>query len=173
LSNTFLSDRKWVLAIIISIVGAFLPVGIALMQRDRKEFSREVISKATVLDDSDPAFSQVKSYFQGRELKKLTAWTVRLTNSGSSPILRENFDSPITLAIRGELSLLTFLVTNSHPPAFRPEVKQIVNNIVIEPGLWNPNDSVTLQILADGPSTRLEVAARIAGIQDITKSEDL
>jgi len=171
MSIAFLSDRKWLFGIIITIIGAFVPVAIALIQRDRKEFSCEVISKATVLDTSNPAFSKVKSYFQERELKKLAVWTVKLTNSGSVPILRETFDSPIILTMRGEVSVLTILVSESHPPGFRPKVKQMVNDIVIESTLWNPNDNVTLQILVDGQSTGLEAVARIAGIREVTTTD--
>ena len=98
--ETIFRDRKWVVVAIISLLGVIIPVALAVMQRDTKAFTSQVVSKAVVLDLSDPLLDQLKAYSQGKELTRLTVWTLKLTNSGSSPIRRDDFDSPITLYIR-------------------------------------------------------------------------
>ncbi len=163
-------DTKWILAMIVSIIAAIVPIGIFLIQTDRKQFSCDIISEVTILDPNNPALGQVQSFFKGRELKRLTAWTLRLKNSGSGPIRRESFDSPVILVFPSEVSLLTFFIDTSNPLNFRPKMKQNGNEVAIEPTLWNKDDSVTLQILTDGPPARFEVTARIAGISRVTIS---
>src|SRR3990172_7466196 len=133
--ETVFSDRKWVIVAIISLLGVIIPVALAVMQRDTKTFTSQVVSKTVLLDLHDPVLDQVKAYSQGKEITRLTVWTLKLTNSGSSPIRREDFDSPITLAIPGEVSLLRSLVTDSIPPGFRPEVTQVGSVVSVQPAL--------------------------------------
>ena len=74
------------------------------------------------------------------------------------------------IALPGEVSLLRSLITDSIPPGFRPEVTPVGSVVNVQPALWNSGDSLTLQIVADGSSNQVDVAARISGIRQIDSS---
>ena len=164
-------DRKWTIAVAVSLAGVLLPVALSATQRGSKQFQFKIISEAVVLDLSDPALSEVEAYSKGKQLTKLSVLTFELANTGTIPIQRADFDTPITVHLPDKVAVLRASVVESKPREFSPVLVTLKDGLRLEPALWNPGDSVVLQLFAIGSYSTPRLSARIAGVREIESAE--
>lgn len=89
--------------------------------------------------------------------------TLRLRNSGNTPILPTDFDGPIEVVFEDSGALLEVNLDEAEPSHLAPLITTDEQTVLIEPLLLNPRDGFVLTMLSDR-ATEPMVRARIAGI---------
>ena len=137
------------------------------LQRDVLEL--EVLQHADVrIVTIDSALgSGVQVLLAGRQVSAVRALDIEVRNSGNRPILREDFDLPLTLTFRGRIAG-DVTVLSAFPSAL-PVVARVELDSVLafEPLLLNPRDAFTVRVLlADNAldDARPTITGRIVGV---------
>jgi hypothetical protein len=112
--------------------------------------------------------TRIKMSIGGRPVYDPRLVTLRVRNSGNTPILSSDFDGPIEVAFGTSVDLLDVAVDDSEPGHLTPIVNILTRAVRIDPLLLNPGDSFLLTILSDG-ATEPQVLARIAGVPNPTR----
>ena len=183
-----LRDSAWWQAptVFISIIALFL----AWRQYQRKSFSYSVISTVNILDISDDIKSKISVSFESKVIQNLYSVVIRFTNSGNTPILKNDYDHPVSISLGKMSEILSVEVLNQSPGDLGIKVDHSVQQhpntsssssisqvsseeiIVIEPALLNKRDSFDLKILAT-EFEYISVNARIVGVAKILKKVDV
>jgi hypothetical protein len=135
-------------------------------ERPRKglAYSLRLVPLAVVRSD---VRERIQLSFDGRPVPSAVLATLRVRNSGNTPILPGDFENPLTLQLSDEV--LELRVDGADPAEVAPIASVEADNVVIEPLLLNPGDSFDLAFILDHVSERPTVSARIAGVKRLTE----
>lgn len=135
-------------------------------ERPRKglAYSLRIVPLAFVRAD---VHERIQLSFDGRPVPLAVLVTLRVRNSGNTPILPNDFQGPLTVALAD--SLLDLRIDCTDPVELSPVTKVDAGTVTVEPLLLNPGDSFDLLFILDDASDRPNVSARIAGIRHLTE----
>jgi|SRR5665213_60267 len=156
----------------LAIVLAILPaLGIwYFLQRVHAGLTVEVTSDIPILNIDSTFFDSLDVRYKGTRIATLRSVALKISNSGNRPILRVDFDAPITLRVPGQI-LGTPQIEHRSPPDLGVVVKEMgPNTITILPLLLNPGDYFSFRLLvADvgGSDTPIYRSGRVVGVKQI------
>ena len=96
-----------------------------------------------------------------------TILLIRVQNIGNSPILRKDFEEPLSIRCGKDAHVLSADVGNSTPTDLRPRISFAGNTLTIEGQLLNPGDGFTSRILVENSGGKFSASARIAGVRQL------
>ena len=103
--------------------------------------------------------------FRGKSVSQVAQYRLVFANTGYEPIVKKDFDQPLTLSLKGDGDVFDCIKAVCRPPDLNAEVHfdKEINSIVIAPLLLNPGDFGSVDFIATNrPETRIGV--RIRGI---------
>lgn len=163
-------DSKWTAVSAIAAVASFLlPVIFFFTGRDTKELTVETVSHSVLVDLSNPALSSLKPTYNDVSVDRLTVATIEIRNTGTRPIERADFESPIVLRFNNALDVLAATLSEKKPGDLTPIITSDMNGISIAPLLLNPGDLFRLTIQIRGIFSEPAVDARISGVPSIAR----
>lgn len=177
----FLLAPAWI-SIFVSILGIvvalLLPIVLFIKQRDRKQISYEVTSDKSLLSIRKEVEGDVQVLFAGKPVSDLRQVVLKLRNTGNVPIEVKDYENnnPIEFDFGTKAEVLNAEILETIPMSLKDRAEaslELENGKVrFEPLLLNARDCITIRVLLAGFNGDLNVIARIAGVQQIPRSNN-
>lgn len=140
-------------------------------------FSNQLFSQAKILgyrfiefyplvNSEDDVINKLKIYYRDKQITSLDTILIEVTNDGSLPIKREDYDSDINISFERGI-VIDAAVSNTFPPNIPVGVAFDANHVFLKPVLINPSDRILIKILVSGSGALPKVNGRIAGVKEI------
>lgn len=158
-------DWKFFLTISVALAGVILPFLIW-----KADFSSKALElRVTSLSSLEPAsrIRNLEMFLNGNKLEAPYASTIKLVNTGSKPVMSQDFDTPVEIYLNEGARFAGAQLAATSPSGLPVELKVTDQAIVISKHLSNPGDSMTLNVVTSGTRPAFGVKARIAGISKI------
>lgn len=147
-------DSGWI-AVVVSILAIFGAFLIYRLQRTRKVLAYQIVSNTIVLSvkEGKDVQGRVEVLFDKKPVKDVHVVTLRLWNSGNTPIRREDYDrnNLIQIEFGKDAQVLEAEVLKTSHKNIENEVKSSLTisgeNIFINPVLLNSQSSIYLKVL--------------------------
>lgn len=159
---------QWSVGAGIGVLGILMGIAIALWQRRPKLLDYRVVSNIPVVASRTGGLKdKLEVRYGGHQLSDPHIATIRITNTGKAAVRVEDYESPISINYDNETSrqLDGFVVAVSNPEV-RPKIKVAIDEalgyIAVRPGLLNPREWFSVQIVSEGHSGNIEVETRFA-----------
>jgi hypothetical protein len=120
--GTVLEDPAWVAVIVAAIalpLGVAVPFAVARWQKGRKALGYGASASSLV---RDTARGRLTVFFADREVSTVSLVTVTLVNTGTQPIRREDFDSPLRIGYGSGAEVLDAEVVDTEPAGLSVEL---------------------------------------------------
>jgi hypothetical protein len=167
-------DKKKLFQILARLVllPIILSIGVSIcmhyVYRANKELSFDLTSKTEFQTIERNGWPDIKLFYRDKLLDKAGLVTIKLINTGNTPIYSNEFDGPISLNLETGSRFVASRVVETQPKNLSPRISTSGASAMVEPLLLNPNDAITFQVLTTGNINSLRVNARIGGIKDLT-----
>jgi hypothetical protein len=166
-----------------TLIGVFSALVAYLTYRAQKNQAFKRIHYSSFMMDlvlpmNDKLKEKLEFRFNGEALINPVLCVAAIQNTGASPIVRSDFDSPLTISSREKMVIIRHGVLEFDPPSMLdvdyPEkygAKVFRNKFILSPMLMNPKDRITLYYIADMVPEEwgVEVASHIAGIEKVIR----
>jgi hypothetical protein len=170
--NDVLSSPAWTaLAAILALAAIGTSIGLYRRGRARKQLEFSTTETPLVSVRSE-AGGKIEITYDGEVVKGVHLVSFALANVGNVPVLDEDFEGPIVLALGANAVALTVEVTDVQPADLRPVVQLEESKLVLTPLLLNPGDTLSITALVRDFEGPLTVEGRVAGVERITNSSD-
>lgn len=158
-----------IISITISIT--FGIIGIYKWTRKSLSYNDKVITP--LIRKEHEIKDKIKLLFNNEEVKQVYLAIIKIFNSGNVAIVKEDFDTPITIGFGKDSTVLTSEITERYD-SLKVET-EIKNDIVeVKPLLLNKKDWFTLKILVSNHTgERPKISGRIKGVKRITYSDEM
>lgn len=169
-----LRDPIWqFVGVIISLVALAVAIAAVRSQLLRKSIAYFYAHERPVFYLFNPELEErLKITLDGREVEKLSTFSLHIFNNGNIAVPPSDFVVPIAIAFPADSRIFGVSVTEASPANLAVSITGIDQQFVIAPLLLNPGDEFTVQFLVErtDDSSPLEpvVNARIAGVKDFT-----
>jgi len=164
------SENKWTaLAALAAVLGVIVPVLLFFWGRDVKELTVKTVSRAVVVDLTEPALASLKLTYKNVAVTRLTAATIEVSNTGSRAIERADFEREVVIRFADSVPVLAARVAEQVPEALHPELNVGSSNVSFKPLLLNPGDRFRLTIHIRGDFVEPVVDARISGVAAVQR----
>jgi hypothetical protein len=107
--------------------------------------------------------------YKGRPVEQGYLILIKIINSGSSPIRKDDFERPISIKFNKEASILSAEIANTDPEELEASASYNVRNMTLEPCLMNKGDSITLRFIVNKLRGDISIDGRIVGVKRIKK----
>lgn len=147
-------------------VGVVVALLLYLAARKRKAVSFNVAA-TTLLTVSEELEGKIQVLYEGEPAKSLTVMTIKVWNSGNQPILKSDYEHPITFSSGEKSTILAATVVEAEPITIDAVARAQGNVVVLDPALLNPGDAVTIKVLARDAGETIDSGGRIAGVKQL------
>ena len=166
------SENKWtVISGLATVLGVIVPVLLFVASRDSKELTVKTVSRAVVVDLTEPALGALKLTYHDSLVTRLTTATVEVSNSGNTPIERRDFERDLLIGFGDAAAILVARVSEEDPKDLRAQLDVGSSTVAIKPLLLNPGDRFRLTIHLQGDLGEPLVDGRISGVTAIQRRE--
>ncbi|MFA0434397.1 hypothetical protein AB4605_21215 [Vibrio cyclitrophicus] len=155
-----------------TLLSILVPIGIAYFESTENELTVEWVSTDNLVSDTEQG-TGLKVFFDEQLVEAPKLIRLQIKNSGTEPISKSDFDTPLQLKFAQGATLLKAIITSTVPTSIPAEVSLESDSIELKPLLLNPEDTINVSIIISGTIDNLEVFGRIANIQslDLIKHE--
>jgi hypothetical protein len=109
----------------------------------------------------------VQIFYKGKSVQQVNLIILQIVNSGNIPVIPTDYEIPISIDLGNEAQILTAQIVNTNPNNLRASINVETKRVSMSPMLFNPNDSISLKILATKFGKKITVDGRIAGVVKI------
>lgn len=156
-----------VLLALLAIVAAY---DIYLRQNKSKRLGYRIITDSPLVSPDAGRLDRLSVAYDSRRLNDPRLVVLRLTNSGSQVIRSDDFQEALRIVFDGGAQITSVVGVITHPEGMpAPRVTQEERELKVAPLTLNPGHFVDLQVLTEGPFTRIEVLGYVAGVQEIRR----
>ena len=168
----FIRDPLWqfigallaVLAIIISII-------LFLIQRRKKILAYEIISRTPVLSAFEEISGKLQILFEGESVRKVHLLVIKLSNIGNVPVTSADYEREIEFRFTDCDKILSAEISKTNPPNLTVEIQTNEKEIILQPLLLNPGDSLTIKTLISN-FNHIAVQGRVTGVKSISEKQE-
>lgn len=169
-----LRDQIWqFVGVIFAVVGVLVSVFISLAEKKRKEFSYEVLTNAPMLNVAERVREHVKVTFLEEPVLQVQFVSVIFTNTGNVPITASDFEEKVKFTFGENPQILDIDLTSKNPKNINAKTQLEPAGFSISPALYNPGDTITINILLGKFDGNVSVEGRITGIKEIKQLQGL
>lgn len=159
-----------VIQTIFAFAAVIIAIIIFLKQRQKKEFSYEIISDMPlIVVGEEKEKGKLEIRYEGKEIEQAYIGTIRIFNSGNVPIDKGDFATPIAICSSKAGQILTAEIVDREPDDLQASIDIRDGEVVLSPTLINRGDALTLRIICTTPCTGMVVKGRIKGVKRIKK----
>lgn len=160
-------DWKFMLPLIVSVLGVLVTVLIWQADLNGKSLSVKLVSRASLEPTAGRPVPEMEISIDGAKLLNPYVVTFEITNEGRKPIPSGDFESPIEIRLESATLFVRPKITGSSPKDIDAELAVEPNRIGLKPVLLNPQDSVVITAITTGEPPAFSSKARISGISSI------
>lgn len=164
-------DFKYILVLIISIVGVSLTIWYANKPPSIKSLSLKIDSKSLINAVGEQDIPGLKIFIDKNEIENPALTVLTIKNNGSIPIRSADFESDIEIILEENTQLIRATVIKTHPEGLKVTARVNKSNAYISPLLLNPEESVTISLISQGLPNAVNTRSRIAGVSKIAIDE--
>jgi hypothetical protein len=166
-----LRDPIWqFVGVAIAVVALLISIIPLILRRGRKAISYYYFSDVP-LSVPKGEENDFKLLYKGEPIDELSNVFLRLYNSAATPILPDDFHSPISFDF-GEHAKILQVTYGGYPNTLQPVYTIQSNNLSLAPIMLNKGDGINFHLKVAGFNGRVSASGRIAGVPKI-KSEDI
>lgn len=163
-------DTEWsAVSAVTAVAALFLTVLLFFLGRDTKELTIETVSRAVLVDLSDPALSSLTLTYKDVAVSRLSVATIEVRNDGTRSIERTDFEQPIIFRFKNPLDVLAVTIGEKNPNDLRPLISSDATGISVSPLLLNPGDKFRITVQLRGDFTEPAIEGRISGVPSISR----
>jgi hypothetical protein len=179
------ATARWITGTLVTTIAGILPFAISLWQIPTKRISYDVF--AQTFDYPAERVKTLAFVVGDRRVNNIELATVRITNNGSAPIARSDFDDDLIVQFPDNAELLTAEVRRAVPESMKVDGTQSKTRFVIKPMLLNPGDEIVVSAVLTYPErngpvdpeyvlqqlkgTHISVSTHVAGMRPPTRIE--
>jgi glycerol uptake facilitator-like aquaporin len=152
-----------------AIIGAVVAYWIYRGQT-RKELSYEVITLTPILSVREEVKDRIQVLFNNKNISNVQLAILRVWNSGNIPITSSDYVEPISFGFGEKAEILDADILETIPNFIKVSIRQVSNNVVLEPILLNSKESIKFKVLLTQPSDDINLKTRIIGLKRIIRS---
>lgn len=130
-------------------------------------FGLQVISTTALNPQAAPTFGGLKLTLDGQELRNPYFTVLEFLNTGSRPLLRSDFESPLEISMRLPAKIVRVEGAAVTPSDLKPILTIKDGQILLQPLLLNSDDKFRVTVLSTGGMPQVAIKGRIAGISKI------
>lgn len=162
----WIRDNIWqCVEVIFGAVTIIVTIIIYLRQRKQKKITYEAILRSDLVNVEDEVISKIQILYDKKSIDNIFLFIVKIINSGTVPIVRSDFETPINIEFAEKGKVLEADVINVSPKNLAVDIKNSKSGVSIQPLLLNPGDSITVKILLTN-YTDAVISGRIAGVRE-------
>lgn len=159
----FIRDAQWQFW---GVVAAFV---FWWLSRQHRGLTYTVLSEATVVDPTNDMGGRLQVLFDGKDVRNLTSVVLALTNTGNAPILRTDFDEPLTIQFAEGAKILDAEGISSRYSLIA-KVDYTSGMAILQPLLLNSNDTIHIAFLVDNHVRgKVRIGGRVVGVSQIRR----
>jgi hypothetical protein len=165
--------------VVISALALAFAVFVYSRERAGKRKRLSYDYKGIEISASGQGFPGLELTYRGRAISQAAIVIITVKNSGSIPILKTDFQEPLTFSFTGysaDEELLAQHVSTIFPPDLRLEVmvlngsgREGVPQVTVEPTLLNPDDRFSIILLAQNFAEEIKASGRIVGVNRVER----
>ena len=153
-----------VLAVIAAIT---VPLIIYFLQKSKKRLAYEIISDTQLVGVDSEVQNKIKIYYEDKLVENVHLIVIRFINNGNQPISIDDFAKQINIGLGNNTNILTCEVLEQNPKNLDVNIIKMQDSIEVRSLLLNSKDSFTLNVLLSNYKRKLEISARVKGINQI------
>lgn len=162
-------EKNWPLLTILAllIIAISFSAAIKTANLTGKSLHIKNIDKTNIAEFEEHHQPEVKLTVDGHAVENPYLITVEISNNGSIPIRRDDFDTPLKMLITNNSKIIQTRFKLS-PPDMNTEITHTMHEVFITPTLMNPGNQIFLQILTMGEAPAFETVGHIEGVGKIS-----
>ncbi|MCC6549712.1 MAG: hypothetical protein IT279_06545 [Ignavibacteriaceae bacterium] len=159
--------------ILITIVGIILGGVLTWVLKGRKRLSYEILHQSTFLTLNKPRDGVIKIFYNDEEVKNVQTLLIRIINTGSIAIAKEDYETPIDIKFLKVDKILLYELYKSSPEYLPVKLIKVSESIIrVEPIMLNKNDFFDIKVILNGEHYQsFEFFSRIKDIPKIELSK--
>lgn len=162
-----LRDPVWqFIGAVLALVAAVITL---IAQKTRKRLSYEVVARTPLITIKDELVDRLRVLYEEKPVENPSLVVLTLTNTGNAPIEPQDFKGSLSISLSSPSVILTAGVTETDPPGLNVCHRISGSQLLVEPLLLNPGDSISLKMLVGECHGPLKVDARISGVKAIDR----
>lgn len=150
---------------------AFITISVTLtiylLQRKKKRFNYEIISKLPLLSFREELEGKFKIYYEDNLVKNVFSVIIKFYNTGNQPITSNDFERNLSLNFEEKTKILAYSVSKTEPENLEIQLKLNDSKLIIAPLLLNPKDNFTIRLIVTEAEAKFKLDYRIIGINKI------
>lgn len=163
-----LEKHKWLISTVLAVLALLVPIIIFLFSTSKKAFDFEIRSRMEITEDSI-SVDGLKITINEEVVENIYVYAVKISNSGSEPILKGDFEKPLSIYVSEDSSIYSAKKKRTYPENLSLDFKVKNNRLIILPMLLNPSDEYEIDLYSSS-SEYPKVDARIAGISRVNST---
>lgn len=160
--------RKWLITIVLSVLALIVPFAIFAISTSEKTLDFKIHSQTEISKGSIPV-KGLKITMNGEDIESIYAYRIKISNSGSVPILKYDFEKALSIYVSEDSKIYSIKKRHTYPENLSLNYKVENNRLLISPLLLNPGDEFLFDLYSSS-SIYPKVDARIAGIPMINST---
>lgn len=160
-------DWKFIVSLVISLAGIVVPLWLWHADQIAHALRLQVISTTALNPQAAPTFGGLKLTLDGQELRNPYFTVLEFLNTGSRPLLRSDFESPLEISMRLPAKIVRVEGAAVTPSDLKPILTIKDGQILLQPLLLNSDDKFRVTVLSTGGMPQVAIKGRIAGISKI------
>lgn len=129
-------NYKWILSTALAILAVLVPIILYLLSLPEKSLDYEIVSRSELIGEEFP-INDLELRIRGESANKVILYTFGITNSGSEPILKDDFERPISINFPDDTKIYLARLKKKQPENLTLKYEFNNNRLLIEPLLLN------------------------------------
>ncbi|ABX04006.1 hypothetical protein Haur_1361 [Herpetosiphon aurantiacus DSM 785] len=160
------SNLQGTIGLILAALSMVVPIVWSGIDKDVKSLSYAIISSSQIVSINEEAKEKIQITFDGTPVEDVRLILLEITNDGDIPIIKSDYEMPITIEIDNQEQILSANIVDVSPENLTIPLSVTNKRITLDPVLLNPEDKITIKILINNQSN-INISSRIIGINNI------
>jgi hypothetical protein len=142
---------------------------IAIRQNKKKRLVYSVPYLIPLVDINEKIKNDFEIKYKGEVISQVCLTEIKIENTGSIPVKKEDFDEPIKIEIQNCKHIFSLELIDVFPENLSVNLDVISNSNIIHlnPLLLNPKDFIKFKIVFEGDDSSIKITSRIADLSQI------
>ncbi len=157
-----------VLGILASIAGLVISIfSYWIGKRSSKKLSYSILMQQPLLVLPEDLKDDLQVFYNQTPLRDAHLVLIELKNSGTTPILPNDYLTPLTVNFGDSAKIISTEVISQSPHLGNVKITPEQSRVMLTPSPLNPNDSLTLRLIVGNFSGNTVLEGRLTGVSRI------
>jgi len=155
------------LSTVLKVLAVLVPIILFFLSLAEKSLEYEIISRSELIGEEFPV-KDLELKIKGESVNTVILHKLRIRNSGSEPIKKDDFERPISINVPDDTKIYLARLNKKLPENLTPKYELNNNKLLIEPMLLDSNDEFEIELFTSSNAYPI-IDARVVGISKIKK----